>query len=712
MQSNIVESRSRGLACLVLLLVVGCSAHGEQTPGAPVPSSQAGSSSAGAATLPTGGAGGFGVGAGVGGAALGGAPMQPVSGVYPASVLCPAPMALPKGELSQGFASTCAGCHGPSGDGQGPFPSLKNVADLVTFARVVRGGRELMPAFDAQLVSDAQLAADFEALRASAKLVTADPDCGPGAAELVPLSSEELELRIARGMEVYRRPGPKGACAGCHSAAAIDMAFIGFSDANILRRAIPNIGAADAPRIVDMVHALRQLYAVDRPLHPLKFRFLQPGHEVLPELQQSNIQLGDAPGAHDAARDRAFAKYLTDDVKLLLAGETISSLEQAVAAQKQLLELDLTQLKVGVPVELWTEDGFRGSEHNVPTEWIPMLARTPAAGHETEWYQLVDAYRADASDEKLWRLYDAIPMLTSDDSAYPLAARWSRHKYESVQVASHMLLARSLRTPNTLAGVSETDVVKRRDIAIARNPFWRVGDSIRVNPFNCNTTDPCTTVSSALELTINAGDAARERMTLEEKLSWFWLGYSLDPALLVTEAAVPTIDGDYFLAATQQYYNVHNAFLVASIMTHKANAPAEYLDMKGVATAGHGLWASPRPFLAFKHSERELHTPPPLDQRTLVHARLWANALRMALYLMNDELGRTHQVFDRARTLQNVKFMRHWFGTSLELGADLTALDALVTQLTSRLAEATEIAQVDASAYGDTPDPVVLPEQP
>jgi hypothetical protein len=276
-----------------------------------------------------------------------------------------------------------------------------------------------------------------------------------------------------------------------------------------------------------------------------------------------------------------------------------------------------------------------------------------------------------------------------------------------------MLLKRSLKTPDVFADESPTDAVLRRMHAIQHNPFWLPGDDMRVNPLNCNTTDPCTTFPPGVEATINTGDAARERMTLEDKLSWFWLGFMLDPALLVTKDAVPTTDGDYFLAATQQYLNVTNAFLVATIMTHKANAPQEYVHMQdGIATSGHGLWASPRPFLPFKHSERELHFPPPGDKRVPVHAKLWANALRMALFLMNDELRRTNQVFDRARTLQNVKFIRHWFGASLEVGSDATALDALVAELTGRLNSAEEIGTVLATEPYDTTDPVVLPELP
>jgi hypothetical protein len=84
----------------------------------------------------------------------------------------------------------------------------------------------------------------------------------------------------------------------------------------------------------------------------------------------------------------------------------------------------------------------------------------------------------------------------------------------------------------------------------------------------------------------------------------------------------------------------------------------------------------------------------------------------MALFLMNEELAQTGEVFDRARTLHNVEFMRHWFGTTLEVGADHSALDALVGELTARLNAATEIGTVVLTEPLDTLDPVVLPELP
>jgi mono/diheme cytochrome c family protein len=638
-------------------------------------------------------------------------PADPLPGSPPAlaapyseSVLCPETRTEPDAVgLSPAFAAQCAGCHGESGQGRGPFPSLQKGRDAAAFVSVVRGGRNQMPPFDEVAAPESRLLRDFAALQRAllpadpaAPASVADPACGPGRRDLPPSAADGRAARIARGLAAYRKPGPKGACAGCHSAVAIDLAFIGFSDADILRRAIPQVGVTDARAIVDLVHALREEHGIDRPLHPRRFRFLQPGDEVLPALPQPSVYPGTLAGEQDAARDAAFARSLKEEVRLLLLGDPIRTVDQARAAQAQLLGLDLGRLRVGIPLERWTEDGFHGPASNVATEWVPMLARRPAPGRDDGFEALAEAYRRDPSDANLWRLYDAIETLTVADGP-ALAARWSLRKYQALQVASHMLLHRTRTLPDPFAGAGPPDdPAARRALAIARNPFWRVGDAVRQNPLNCNQPDPCTIFPPELDATLAAGDEARERQSYEDKLSWFWLGFSLDPALVVTEDSLATVSGDYFLALTQPWYQVHNAFVVAMIVTAKANARS-YQDLPGVALRGHGRWASPRPFLAFKHSERELHHPPRQDLRHPIHERLWANAFRMFLLLMNAELARTEQVFDRARTLENVAFMRRWFGQALEVGQDHADLDALVAELRQRLAGAYEIGVVGAA---------------
>ena len=141
--------------------------------------------------------------------------------------------------------------------------------------------------------------------------------------------------------------------------------------------------------------------------------------------------------------------------------------------------------------------------------------------------------------------------------------------------------------------------------------------------------------------------------------------------------------------------------------------PGDLQVMVPIALQGTGMWASPRPFGVFKNNEREIHHPLPTDSRYAIHERLWANAFRMFLFLMNDELGQTGKVFDRAYTLKNVNWIYNWFSVAngVEVGQAHPELDAVVTQLRGRLASATELTTVRAvaTAKGDYPEPVALP---
>src|SRR5262245_51143905 len=101
-------------------------------------------------------AGGGGASSGGGGAGSADAAPAPVhfDSIYPESVLCPLPDAPPPGPaLSPGYASTCAGCHGPAGEGHpatdstDAVPALASVPTLAEFTSIVRGGRNKMPAF-------------------------------------------------------------------------------------------------------------------------------------------------------------------------------------------------------------------------------------------------------------------------------------------------------------------------------------------------------------------------------------------------------------------------------------------------------------------------------------------------------------------------------------------------------------------------------------
>ena len=93
-----------------------------------------------------------------------------------------------------------------------------------------------------------------------------------------------------------------------------------------------------------MVHALRAKFSIVQPPNPLTFRPFQPGGAVL-------------PGANAQERDKAFGQELKD-MNLRLMGDPINSVADAKKAWDELGAVNLRTLKVGIPMNHYTEDKF------------------------------------------------------------------------------------------------------------------------------------------------------------------------------------------------------------------------------------------------------------------------------------------------------------------------------------------------------------------
>jgi mono/diheme cytochrome c family protein len=613
---------------------------------------------------------------------------------YPESVLCPTPQAT---EVSIDFASKCANCHGINGLGLGDFPAIPGQLSLDDFISVVRLGRNNMPAFDEENIATSDLQADFAALTSGSFTVIDNTDCGPGTLHLGK-DSNDLESRLSTGLAAFHNPGNKGSCANCHSAVGLDLAMIGFSDGAILRRALPNVDEDTAHQIVDYIHALRQKFNVDRPLHPKKFRFGQPGFEVIGDLNMS-----------ESDRDKAFGEYLLagplpfitpqPDQHLLVADPVnrIDSLAKAKAANKQLLNIDLTKLKIATPFNLWTQDGFHGDEQMNANEWIAMQAHIPK--NPGEHFALAEAYLQNPTEQNLWAMYD--PMLYKERDGFKVRSPtpqgntisafelWQERKHQSNQVASHMMLYRTELHPNRHPAGKPSDAQDKRQQAMTRSPFWRVADSVRMNPIHDN--DPFPMIIEGEFRDTIKGDSYKQNKSMMQM--WFWLGYIHDPALLEIQDTNETVMADYFMAAQQPYNHVQAGFLLGTIGVHKA-AAKEYSNVAGEQLLGHGYWASPRPYMQF-FQHRALRCGAGLhcsSNYNIDHA-IWANTMRMFLFLMDEEVTQTGEVIGKTATIREVQFMAKWFGTLLEPDLDHSETQTQINGLLNKLQEAQEVSE-------------------
>ena len=84
----------------------------------------------------------------------------------------------------------------------------------------------------------------------------------------------------------------------------------------------------------------------------------------------------------------------------------------------------------------------------------------------------------------------------------------------------------------------------------------------------------------------------------------------------------------------------HYAFIMAKMSTEKASVRGWEVS-GGAGTAGHGKWASIRPFLVYKHSEFQRPTLVSGDPRHDLYSRLMSNVARMWIYMVEADLEET-----------------------------------------------------------------------
>jgi hypothetical protein len=506
----------------------------------------------------------------------------------------------------------------------------------------------------------------------------------------------------------------RGSCAGCHSADGYELAKVGFADEAIVRRAKDHVSDAQAQTLVAYVHALRQKHGMTELLHPAKFRPLQPTHLAFAETTP-NLVVTD-PQAQDE-RDEAFMNHLVVDRKLLWATGTVDSLEKAQQAYDELHAIDLTQLRLGIPFDHLSEDGFYGDDHLSVFEWFPGMASAPAPADEAAYYAAADDYLADPSDENLWHFYDALLADTDcidpldgmgDPQYYRRACDWMRLKWESIQVFSHMLRHGSSDYPDVL--VDQAGPLNQHTALFAeRIPIWEAGDFLRVQPLQrpqqtaCFVEDqhPCTLLPPVVDDTIHSMPTYEEARIKQSEVfqqSWFVMSFLRDPALVVSGENFATFIGDYIESVLLPHYDVHHAFIVAKMAVEKS-AQQGFMDAADFRQ-GTGKIASVRTF-SFKQIRNNFSHPPDNDPRRATHERMFANFARMWLFLVEADLTATGTIYDRDEVLYACRFMRTWI-EDLE-GAEDPTINALMLSIES-LAAAADDLRTDAhrDAYPGT----------
>lgn len=400
------------------------------------------------------------------------------------------------------------------------------------------------------------------------------------------------------GLLAWRKPDAQGQrCVSCHSPDGIELSAYGLSREDILRRATRHLDPGDAQAILTM---LRRRVATGDVRHD---RPLQPRGEPLP---------GETP----AARDEGFLRALPAVAPLLAEGRVVSE-TSALRARDELLHLDLTRLRVGIPFNRLSEDGFHGPEHRTLAHWLPDV---PVRGVSDE---AEDRYLADPTDDNLRRLDAAVKggIQTARTPGELLAVA----KYRSLLVLQHRLRTGRLVSPTP-----------PKTLGIGQNPFWDVADFAR------RYADETDIDSLALPPEIAAqkrGGPAYAQQLKELRLPWFWLGWMLDPSLQTSGLSGETQRADYFTRAlwTDGPYPAHLALMISKKLVEQGYNPA--------------LWNNPRfpqryelSFSAFLMGD-DLGALRLRGEYGRRFGRLAANALRTGLYLARRTVRETGDAF-------------------------------------------------------------------
>jgi mono/diheme cytochrome c family protein len=583
-------------AATLTLVATGCSGKVMRGPGggtSPPTPSATGTASSGAGgngddvtTVVSSG------GAGAGAIPSTGAGASTSSNPDPTTPVTPTPSACDNastpGAAPTAYVTECSSCHGMTASGRNGYPSLRGQTfTLADFTAIVRGGRvsttlkfttaqgisiaATMPAFSDARLSTADIAAIFayRSTPASANLPVPAVYClSRPEATWTPAQIDEA---YQRGLKAWRTQGTvdQNACAFCHAADPMDLAFIGYTDGAIYRRAFSHVTQPVVDDVIDMVHALRAKLNIVQPPDPISYRPFQPGGEVL-------------PGKSASERDQAFGEELKTVVPTLM-GAPITSAAMAHKAWDELSAVNLRSLKVGIPLNRYTEDIYNNDgvavtcpdkhlcdDHGTIADWIPdapVLTATTAA----TLFPAQDAYLAAPTLDNLKAVLMAAPR--AEES-------WIKNKFLAVQMANFLFRQQAAGDPmltKLAAGDSATTGQPYTPFPVIQganlNSIWMVGANQRDFIHNVGATLPVGPAAgnqgkfsvpkdTIPGLTRNDANEQLQRIIVP----WFWLGFSLDPATMNVEADYVAEGDEYF---TQETFldngssPIHGAFIVS-----------------------------------------------------------------------------------------------------------------------------------------------------
>lgn len=586
------------------------------------------------------------------------------------------------GTAPPSYVTSCSSCHGMTASGRGGYPSLRGQMTLAEFTAVVRGGRTSaslkfttsqgksiqarMPAFSQAHLSDGDIATIYayrslpanEEAQATATYCLSRPEAS--------WSKEQVDEAYTRGLKAWRTAGEvdQAACSHCHAADAMDLAFIGYTDGAIYRRAFNHVSQPVVDDVIDMVHALRARFNITQPPDPIKFRPFQPGGEVL-------------PGKNAQERDKSFGLELKK-VTPTLMGAPINDAASAHKAWDELAAVNLRTLKVGIPMNRYTEDLYNNDDKDVPcadihgcddhgsiADWITDVPVMTAATAEN-LHKVQDVYLANPTLENLKKVIVAAPR---DD------VMWFKQKFLATQVGN-WLFRQQAGGDTLLTKLPETPFPVENGVLF--NSIWMMAANMRDFIHNVGATLPAGGGKFSVPkdtlpgLTRNNASEQLQRVIVP----WFWLGFTFDPSTMNVQPDYVAEGDEYF---TQQTFldsgssPIHGAFIVSkrSIEMMKYETlprspnvfPFYHPDMGRFPVTPMTMRSGYFPVVTNFAEEKNFNTinnyqikyTPTETEHKALYQTYAANQWRMFIWVLVDELQKTPQVWNPNILLGKIK---------------------------------------------------------
>jgi hypothetical protein len=402
---------------------------------------------------------------------------------------------------------------------------------------------------------------------------------------------------------------PKGSCAGCHGADFFDLARIGSTDTDMIRRAtLDGASSEQAQALVQAVRKMRTDFNLPTDTNARQFRPFQPGGAVLlPDLTDDALTA-------NIKRDVAFGEQLKTFLPTLF-GERITTLAQAKQAEKELLDLasgtnagganaqrmNLRHLPNGVEYPLWSADLHHGNKEGTFNDWIADIAHDAKPERRVEWLAIQDAYLQNPSNDNFWRMYSAaremtqLPLLgdctlanTTVNTGLKCEATddFNKHKFLSAMKGQHMLRLQARGQLDTfLRGPIAFSYLDSSTQTFSKLPFlpsdmWEIGDRGRVMLESTQEEASFKGNLAALGFPRFAQDsidplrsAGVEQTALRK--AWFWIGFTLDPSFSRIHPSNATKSGEYMVGTLveERMFN-HMHFSALMRLVTKANLQA------------------------------------------------------------------------------------------------------------------------------------------